>query len=547
MESTQEPGSTDRQTERPAEPPASRALRLLIVEDRPEDAELAVIELLRAGYRPEWNRVETLEDFVAALDDAPEVVLCDYSLPTMTAPDALTALAERELDIPLIVLSGVMDEDTCVTSIRLGAVDYLLKDRMVRLGPAVEHALTTRRLDREAREAQRQRRATEAILQGVLDHAPAAIAVRDLLGRPLLTNARFDMLSREGSADPLRPGAGDRAPSRTEEVFDVDGVERTFLVANYPISDASGQPVAIGTIGVDISEQKEVEAQLREVDRLKGEFVASVSHELRTPLTSICGYAEMLLGDPNLAMSPSHEQAPERRMIEVIERNGRRLLGLVDDLLTLSRVDAGSFGKMEQPVDLAEVVKAAVAVVTPSLKEADVTLEIDAPDGLPAVGGDRSQLERVVLNLLTNAVKFSEKRGTVTVRIGPTVPVEADRPDAGQRLQLQVADTGIGIRSDEIPQLFTRFFRTSEARRRVIQGTGLGLAVVKEIVDRHGGKVSVQSEPGVGTTMTVLLPVAGSEPGRGAADGPGGAEGARTAVSAPSFPAPRRGAQPATR
>jgi signal transduction histidine kinase len=498
----------------------ARTLRLLIVEDRPEDAELAVVELLRAGYQPDWTRVDTLAGFVAALEKGTDVVLCDYSLPTMTAPDALAKLNELELDVPLIVLSGVMDEETCVTSLRLGAVDYLLKDRMVRLGPAVEHALQTKRLAEEARQAREERRRTEAILRGVLDHAPAAICVRDLDGVPLITNARFDELGVDDDEELPQLTPGDPTPIRAEEVFTVDGVERTYLCATYPIVDAAGQAIAIGTIGVDISEQKEVEAQLREVDRLKGEFVASVSHELRTPLTSICGYAEMLLGDPAISVSSAVEPTPERRMIEVIERNGRRLLSLVDDLLTLSRVDAGSYGQYEQPVDLADVVRSAVSVVTPSLAESGVTLEVDTAAELAPVGGDRSQLERVVLNLLTNAVKFSERGDTVKVALAAQ---EGGEPG----IQLVVSDTGIGITADEVPKLFTRFFRTSEARRRVIQGTGLGLAVVKEIVDRHGGQISVSSAPGEGTTMTVLLP---------ALD-----------VSGRSFPKPRQGVLPARR
>lgn len=492
---------------------------MLIVEDRPEDAELAVIELLRAGYQPDWTRVDSLEAFVEALEQEPDVVLCDYSLPTMTAPDAMAVLRERELDVPLIVLSGVMDEDTCVTSLRQGAVDYLLKDRMVRLGPAVEHALTIRRLGEQARQATAERRRTEAILSGVLDWAPAAVHVCDLAGRPLLTNARYDLLvDPDDDPDDDWQGPPVEGRSHRERVFMVNGEPRTYLCVRYPIADAAGAAFAIGTIGIDISEQKEVEAQLREVDRLKGELVASVSHELRTPLTSICGYAEMLLGVPGPVTGPAAEPTPERRMLQVIERNGRRLLGLVDDLLTLSRVDAGHFGQYEQPVDLADLVRSSVGVLTPSLAQNRIRLDVDTPDGLPTVDGDRSQLERVVLNLLTNAVKFSEPEGTVSVGLAAV--------QAGERVRLTVTDRGIGITPEEMPKLFTRFFRSEEARRRVIQGTGLGLAVVKEIVDRHGGEISVRSEPAQGTTMTVLLP-------------------AGTGLSARSFPEQRRGAQPA--
>ena len=228
-------------------------------------------------------------------------------------------------------------------------------------------------------------------------------------------------------------------------------------------------------------------------------------------------------------------------MVEVIERNGRRLRGRVDDLLTLSRVDAGAFAAFEQQVDLADVVRSAVTVVEPSVAEARVELDVRLAADLPAVGGDRSQLERVVLNLLTNAVKFSEPGATVSVVLGPEAIENPTTGDRSPALRLAVMDTGFGIPAEEQPKLFTRFYRTREAQRRVIQGTGLGLAVVKEIVERHGGTVSVRSAAGAGTTMTVLLPA-------GVTATPGRRDAARAALlNGPRFPAPRSDSQPARR
>ncbi len=467
-------------------------LQLLIVEDRPDDAELLLDELKRAGYDPTWTRVDTPEQFVAGLAEEPDIVVCDYSLPAMTALDALRILGELKLDVPLIVVSGVMDEETCVTSLRLGAVDYLLKDRLVRLGAAIEHALDGRRLATLARTARRERRETADILRGVVDHAPAAICVRDATGGTLLTNAEYDRLAparpnrRLSSSEQACLDGADKVES--EEVLPVDGQDCTFLVVRYPVVDGTGRRFAVGAIYVDISRQKRVEDELRELDRLKGEFVATVSHELRTPLTSISGYAELLLsGDVD---------ATRRQMIEVIDRNSRRLLTLVEDLLTLSRVDSGALARMDEAVDLAELVTSASSVLEPSLAAAGVVVEVLVPSQVPIVHGNRSQLERVLLNLMSNAVKFSEPGATIIVR---AEVVEDD-------VQVSVQDTGMGIPEDEHSKLFTRFFRTAEARRRAIQGTGLGLAVVREIVERHHGTVGVRSALGAGTTMTVSLP-----------------------------------------
>ena len=486
-------------------------LRLLIVEDRPDDAELLLLELKRSGYEPVWTRAETPEEFVAGLNEQPDIVLCDYSLPAMTAPDALRMLQELRLDIPLIVVSGVMDEGTCVNSLRLGAFDYLLKDRLVRLVPSIEQALTKRRMATQARVIEQERRETAEILRGVVDHAPAAICVRDANGRTLLTNGEFDKLRPTASA--ARPAVLDRRKLTSveqacldgadkvqgEEVWSVDGEDRTFLVVRYPVVDGTGRRFAIGAIFVDISRQKQVEEELRELDRLKGEFVATVSHELRTPLTSITGYAEMLLSVDD---DPSH-----RRMVQVIDRNSRRLLTLVEDLLTLSKVDSNVAVRMDEEVDVHELVALAAGVLDPAMQSQGVELDVRMPSTLPALIGNRSQLERVLLNLLSNAVKFSTAGGTVTV--SATVP-DLSRP----AVEISVIDTGIGIPVEEQDQLFTRFFRSEQARRQAIQGTGLGLAVVRQIVEQHHGTIGVKSAADEGATFVVTLPAVAFVPAR---------------------------------
>ncbi len=471
-------------------------LRLLIVEDREDDAELLIAELRRAGYEPQWSRAQTPEEFTAALAGDPEIIICDYSLPLMTAPDALAILHRERSHIPLVVVSGVMDEDTCVTSLRLGAVDYLLKDRLVRLGPAIQHALNAKLLAANERQARRERRETADILNAMVSHAPAAICVRDAFGSPLLSNLEYQRLGL-----PVAEATGPLAPGTTQEseqTFVVDGEPHTYLCVRYPVIDAEGSPFAEGTIYMDITRQKRVEHELRELDRLKGEFVATVSHELRTPLTSISGYAEMLMGDPRVAISKSAERTDEHRMIEVIDRNSRRLLGLVDDLLTLSRVDSGVLGPGDDPVDVGELITSAAAVLGPTALAGAVHLDLDVPVPAPSISGDRAQLERVIINLVSNAIKFSGRGARVTVRVRSA--------DDAEDVTIEVIDTGMGIAADELPQLFTRFYRTSEARRRAIQGTGLGLAGVRALVERHKGTVGVNSVAGEGTTMTVQLP-----------------------------------------
>ena len=489
-------------------------LRLLVAEDLPPDAELIIAEVRMAGYEPNVTVVDTAGKFLRALDDDPEIIICDYTMPTMTAPDALAILREKAPDLPLIVVSGSMDEATCVNSLRLGAVDYLLKDRLSRLGPAIAHALARRELDRTARAAEREREATMNILRGLVTNAAAAIKVQDLDGITLVANDRYWRLHDSVSPD-ARTQSGPIDPGQvieSEEQFEIEGRTRTYLSVRYPVVDAENRVSAVGSILVDITQQKQIEddlrearqqlqeraehldeanAELREVDRLKTEFVASVSHELRTPLTSIRGYAELLLDD-----APPEENNPQTRMLGVIDRNARRLLSLVEDLLLLSKVDSKTLDHRIEPVDLVDLAAGAVVVLQPAQETAGVHISTEVTGPL-IVSGDRSQLERVLFNLLSNAIKFSHRGGTVTIG-GTTTP---------DQVVLTVRDTGIGVPTHELPKLFTRFFRSAADEAHNIPGTGLGLAVVREIIEKHGGTVTMDSTPGEGSTVTVVLPV----------------------------------------
>jgi signal transduction histidine kinase len=183
-------------------------------------------------------------------------------------------------------------------------------------------------------------------------------------------------------------------------------------------------------------------------------------------------------------------------MLGIIDRNARRLLSLVEDLLLLSQVDSKTLTHRVEQVDLVEIADGAVVVLQPAAEAAGVAVVIEADRPL-TVSGDRSQLERVLFNLLSNAIKFSHRGHEVTI----AGHVEADA------VTLTVRDTGIGVPADEVPKLFTRFFRSAADEAHNIPGTGLGLAVVREIIENHGGTVVMDSTAGEGSVVTVVLPV----------------------------------------
>lgn len=263
-------------------------------------------------------------------------------------------------------------------------------------------------------------------------------------------------------------------------------------------TDATGSAVGYLFVGRDRTRELEV-------DRIKDEFVGLVSHELRTPLSSILGYLELLRDDEG-ELSVSQLQ-----YVGVAERNAQRLLHLVGDLLFTAQAGSGAFQVNPAPVALAAVIHASVESAAPVARAAGVTLTIDADTDDAGeeimTRGDAMRLGQAVDNLVSNALKFTRRGGTVTLGLA-TSAADAAKPAAADRAAtITVADTGIGIPADELDKLFGRFFRARTATRQAIPGVGLGLVVTRAIVQAHGGSMKVQSEEGIGTTFTVSLPL----------------------------------------
>ncbi|MET7691776.1 ATP-binding protein [Streptomyces sp. NPDC005483] len=260
-------------------------------------------------------------------------------------------------------------------------------------------------------------------------------------------------------------------------------------------SMASGVGRALHTALLYEQESSLVE-KLRALDKAKSDFLSTVSHELRTPLTSIVGYIELLKDEDT---GPLAE--PQLHMLDVVDRNANRLRALIEDLLTLSRIESGAFTSRKAPVDLRRLVTSAVDAIRPAAEAASVSLDTRCDERPLVMQADGDQLDRVLMNLLSNAVKFTPEGGKVSVR--------ADRQDG--EVILSVSDTGIGIPEKEQEKLFQRFFRASNATDAAIPGTGLGLTIVHTIVANHGGETEVRSVEGRGTTITARLPLADTD------------------------------------
>jgi two-component system phosphate regulon sensor histidine kinase PhoR len=230
--------------------------------------------------------------------------------------------------------------------------------------------------------------------------------------------------------------------------------------------------------------------ELRRLEAVRRDFVANVSHELKTPLTSISGYAETLLAE-----APDHDVT--RRFLATIVSNAQRMQRLVDDLLDLSRIEAGRWQPTRTDVDVAAVARESWQALAGRAAARRIELGVDLAPDAREVYADLDALRQIFTNLMDNSLRYTPDGGRVTVT--------ARRGDG--EVAVAVHDTGTGITSEHLPRIFERFYRADQSRSREEGGTGLGLAIVKHLVEAHGGRVSAESELGVGTTVTAFFPV----------------------------------------
>jgi two-component system phosphate regulon sensor histidine kinase PhoR len=237
----------------------------------------------------------------------------------------------------------------------------------------------------------------------------------------------------------------------------------------------------------------------RMVERMRADFVANASHELRTPLASLIGFIETLRGPA------ADDPAAQTRFLAIMAEQAERMNRLIDDLLSLSRIELTEHQPPNERVDVVDAVHRIAAAFEPRVLAGEARIDLDLAEGLPLVTADPDQLEQVLQNLVDNAVKYGGKGGKVRVIAKRALPGRwPNRPG----VVLAVSDCGPGIAKEHVPRLTERFYRVDKGRSRTAGGTGLGLAIVKHIVNRHRGQLAIESEEGKGSTFSVWLPAA---------------------------------------
>ncbi len=496
-----------------------KPLRVLVVEDSPDDAELMLRELHRAGYDVTAQRVQTPGAMRAALAGGPwDVILSDHSLPQFSAPAALRVLKESDLDIPFILVSGSIGEEAAVAAMQTGARDYIVKGNFARLAPAVERELgeaTVRLEHRRAEVALRtsERRLAEAEQLAQLGnwewHIPTnsmtwSDGLYQVLGVPRsgFPGTFEAFLALVHPDDRVLVQQTVERAKRTPQHFSFehrvvrpDGVVRHMHARGTILCDEMGMPSrAVGT-AQDITERRSLEDQFRQAQKMEavGRLAGGVAHDFNNLLTVITSYAEFLLDD----LAP---EDPRRRDVEEIRNAGGSAAGLTRQLLAFSRQQV----IQPQVLDLNDVVTNGEKLVKRVVGEDIEVVTAPGPE-LGGVKADPGQLEQVIMNLAVNARDAMPRGGKLTLE---TANVELDEvyvqghplAKPGQYVMLGVSDTGVGMDEQTQARVFEPFFTTKEA------GTGLGLATVYGIVKQSGGLIRVYSEPGHGTSFKIYLP-----------------------------------------
>jgi PAS domain S-box-containing protein len=508
------------------ESPNHQDERVLIFAPTGRDAALTAGFLNDKGLRP--VECESIEHLCLEMKEGAGLVFLTGEALTPEAMQCLVgALVQQPTwsDIPVVVLTsggGGTPANVAALSALGEAGNVTLIERPVRvmtLVSTVKSALRARHHQYDVRERlEAERRAKEALAQSEQQLRTLANAIPQLAwmaepdGYIFWNNQRW--YDYTGSTPEAMEGWGWqsvhdpeilpqvlerwRNSINTGEPFEMEfplksagGSFRSFLTRVIPLKDAEGRVFRWFGTSTDVEELRQALRQAEDANRMKDEFLATLSHELRTPLTSILGWARML-------SSGQLDEASATRALETIERNAKAQSQLIEDILDVSRVITGKLRLEVQPVNLAEVIESAINAVLPAADAKGIRLQRVLDTGASMVSGDPARLQQIIWNLLSNAIKFTPKGGRVQVRL----------ERVNSQVEITVTDDGQGMSADILPHIFERFRQADSSTTRLHGGLGLGLAIVRHLVEMHGGTAqAVSPGEGQGATFIIKLPL----------------------------------------
>jgi two-component system, cell cycle sensor histidine kinase and response regulator CckA len=498
-------------------------LRILIVEDSEDDLLLLLRELRRGGYTPDYVRVETAADMQTALEHQNwDIVIADYTLPRFSAPEALQVLQLQHQDLPFIIVSGTIGEETAVAAMRAGAHDYLLKDNLTRLVPAVEREL------REAQERQKRLEAEQALRESeerfrqlaenitesvfwmsdpneleMLYVSPAYERIWGRTCESLYANF-MEWIEAIHPEDRQRIHTSFFEHSllgnydQEYRIIRPDGSIRWIRDRGFPIKDRTGVPYRVVGLAEDITERKLTEAVLRRTERLEslGTLTSGIAHDLNNVLTPILGIVQLL------PLKVANMDESTQGLLQILEDSTRRGADLVKQILSFTRGIESKPTNTQVSYLLLEIQK----IIHQAFPK-NIELSLELPQDLWTIEADSTMLHQVFMNLCVNARDAMPEGGKLSITAENfTVDESYARmhleAQVGAYITIAIADTGTGIPPEILDRIFDPFFTTKE----IGKGTGLGLSTVLGIVNSHHGWIDVESSLGKGTQFKVYLP-----------------------------------------
>ncbi len=504
-------------------------LRVLVVEDSDDDYALLIRELQRGGLDIRAQCVDNRDEFNAALEQAQwDVVIADYSLPQFSGTEALALMKECGFDLPFLIISGTIGEETAVEVMKAGAHDYLMKDNLKRLVPAIEREVRDAEIRRQRRDSQEALRKSkqqyEALvntLDGIVWEAEAdtyrLTFISSQVGRLLGYSPEscvqdadfFSHTIHEDDFDWVMCFCSQAVKENRDHQLEYRMIKANGSIVWMRDNIAiirEGDKTMLRGILTDITDRKEAEEalkqteeQLRHAQKMEavGRMAGGIAHDFNNLLTAIIGYAEVALNQLNTG-------DPVRHYNEEIRKAGSRAAELTAQLLAFSRKQV----RQPRPIDLNQALTSMEDMLRRLIGK-NIELALNLPPDLGTVKADPGQIEQVIVNLTVNARDAMPNGGRLTIE---TANVELDQAyaavhlgvSAGHYVLLSVSDTGCGMEADVLPHIFEPFYTTKPHG----QGTGLGLAIVYGIVKQNNGDIAVVSEPQQGTTFTFHFPCA---------------------------------------
>lgn len=498
---------------------------LLILEDEPAHAEAIRRNLTGSDTRCKILVAASLEEFNSLLKDlTPSLVLADINLPDGSAFSILHDSLEKQ-PWPVVVMTSYGDEETAVRAIKSGALDYIVKspDSFRNIEHVVKRNMREWNIIQKSHENEKKfRMLFERMSQGVIYLNPegkiteANSAAEKITGYSLNEMKEGDFLDpgkwvrinedgsfRESEIHPVI--AALQAGLPTEEVMGMINIKsdefKWLLLSAVPeFRNGEKKPYQVFATFTDITQLKVIENELKaaklkaeESDRLKSVFLANMSHEIRTPMNGILGFADLL-------REPGISEDEQKMYIDVINSSGNRMLEIINDLIDISRIEAGQIEIKKERTDILRLMNELLLFFTPEAEEKDIVLKqnFSLPGDEFYIETDRTKVAQVITNLLKNALKFTGKDGSI--ELGCSLQDDSN-------MFFYVKDTGEGIRKELQDKIFERFRQGDKANEH--DGVGLGLAISKAYVELLGGKIGIESEPGNGSTFFFSLPYTG--------------------------------------